>query len=194
MRMDEISEGEPAPAPPRLAEKIIRDSAKKDVISGTDLIGEFVGLVLMCIVLWFFVAHKLRDTGFYTDDFGAAEMFALYSAGVFGVFVAVLRIAVRRHNVVRPLEAASMVYLAGAHVVLLASFPFEFEHVSAVMPGALEWTVGWISNTFGKVILAIGIPAGLLGAALVTLLYFSVRRELGRPSPDESVEPPASDG
>ena len=192
--MDEVSEGEPASAPPRLVDKIVRDSAKKDVIAGTDLIGEFVGLALMCIALWFFAAHTLRETGFYTDDFGTAEMFALYSAGVFAVFVAALRIAVRRHNVVRPLEAASMAYLAGAHAVLLASFPFEFEHVSAVMPGALEWTVSWISNTFGKVILAIGIPAGLLGAALVTLLYFSVRRELGRSSPDESVEPPASDG
>ena len=191
--MDEISEAEPAPAPMRWIDKIVRETAKKDTIKGSDLVGEFFGLAVMCIALWFFVAHKLNETGFYTDDFGTAEMFALYSAGAFGVSVAVLRIVVRRHNVVRPFEAASMVYLAAAHAVLLASFPFEFEHVSAVLPGSLEWIVGWMSNTFGKIILALGIPGGLLGAVLVTSLYFGVRRELQKPPPDQSSEPSSSD-
>ena len=193
MRMGETSEAGPVPAPTRWIDKIVRDSAKKDTIKGSDLVGEFFGLALMCIALWFFVAHKLNETGFYTDDFGAAEMFAMYSAGAFVVFVAALRIVVRRHNVVRPFEAASMVYLAAAHAVLLASFPFEFEHVSAVLPGSLEWLVSWMSNTFGKIILAIGIPAGLLGAALVTSLYFGVRKEMQKPLPEQSDEPPSGD-
>ena len=192
MCMADTSVAEPVPAPIRWIDGIAKSSAKKDRIGDTDLIGEFVGLVLMLIALWFFAAHKLNETGFYTEEFGGVEMFALYSAGVFVIFVAALRITLRRHNVVRPFEAASMVYLAGAHAVLLARFPFEFEHVSAVLPGALEWTVGWISDTIGRVILAIGIPAGLIGAVVITLLYFGVRRELSDSS-SEQPSPPVLD-
>ena len=176
--MEESVVPEPPPARIRLADRIGKDSAKKDKVEGQDLIGEIVALILMSFVLWFFVAHKLKDSGFYTDDFGALEMAALYSAGGFVVLLAFLRVLIRRRNLLRPLEIASYGMLSTAHAILLASFPFDFEHVGDVLPRALSWSVDWISDTAGAVILALGIPGGIIGAAITAVIYIRVKKEL----------------
>ena len=188
--MEQATPLESVPVQKGWMDRIAKNSVKKDKIEGSDLIGEFVALVLMMAALWFFVAHKLNETGFYTEEFGGMEMFALYSAGAFTVFVAAVRIALRRHNIVRPLETASFVLLSVAHAVLLVRFPFDFDHVADVLPGALEWTVGWISETIGKVILALGIPGGIIAAAITMIIYFGVKKELSAvqeppPTPSE---------
>jgi hypothetical protein len=148
--------------------------------------------VFISALLWFFVAHKLQDTGFYTDEFGPLEMTMLFSAGGFAVLLSVLRLTVRRRNMLRPLDVASFLLFALAHAVLLVRFPFDFEHVTDVLPSFLQWTVGWIDNAIGAVLLALGIVGGIIGAIVTLMTYIGVREEL-RSSHERQEGPPAVD-
>jgi hypothetical protein len=165
---------------------------KKDRIEGPNIIGEIAGLVFITSLLWFFVAHKLEDTGFYTDDFGALEMTMLFSAGGLAVLLAVLRIIIRRRNLLRPLDIASFLLFAVAHAVLLARFPFDFEFVADVLPSFLQWTVGWMNDTAGAIILALGILGGIIGAFVTLLTYLGVKEEL-RSAAEQQSQPPIVD-
>jgi hypothetical protein len=180
------------PSLKRWISKAGRTEAKKDRIEGPTIFGEIVALVFISSLLWFFAAHKLEDTGFYTDEFGTLEMAMLFSAGGFAVALAVLRIIIRRRNMLRPLDIASFALFAIAHAVLLARFPFDFEYVADTLPSFLQWTVGWMNDTIGAIILALGIVGGIVGAFVTLLTYLGVREEL-RSSTEEQVQPPTAD-
>jgi hypothetical protein len=169
-----------------------RAEVKKDRIEGPNIIGEVVALVFTSSLLWFFVAHKLEDTGFYTDEFGMLEMALLFSAGGFAVALAALRIIIRRRNVLRPLDVAHFALFVIAHAVLLARFPFDFGYVADALPSFLQWTVDWMNDTIGAIILALGIVGGIAGAFVTLLTYLGVREEL-LSSTEEQVQPPTAD-
>ncbi len=175
-------------APSGWLSKAAKEEARKDHLQGPNLLGEIIAAVFLSVLLWFFVAHKLQDTGFYTDDFGTLEMFMLYSAGVFAVFVVAVRLILRRRNIVRPLDVVSLLMLSAAHAVLLASFPFDFEHVEDVLPDALQWTVGWMSDSIGTILLILGLIGGFIGAAFTSAIYIGVKRELASSEQRESSE------
>jgi hypothetical protein len=166
--------------------------AKKDRIGWPDIIGEIVGLVFISSLLWFFLAHKLQDTGFYTSEFGPLEMTMLFSAGGFAVLLAVLRVLIRRRNILRPLDIASFLLFTIAHAVLFVRFPFDFEHVADVLPSFMQWLVGWIDDPIGAVLLALGIVGGLIGALVTSLTYMGVRQAL-RSSSEPQESPPIVD-
>lgn len=187
--MAEETEPEAPPTSYGWRDKIAREEARKDRLKGPALIGEFVAVLAVSALLWFFVAHKLQDTGFFTDEFGAVEMFFMYAAGAFALVPVILRLILRRRNILRPLDAVNLLFLSAAHAVLLASFPFDFEHVTAVLPGFLTWTVGWISDSVGTAILWLGLIGGLLGATFTMVVYIGVRRQLSLAPPPEAPEP-----
>ncbi len=181
--------------PPSLKRWIIvlgNKEAKKDRIGWPDIIGEFVGLVFISSLLWFFVAHKLEDTGFYTSEFGNLEMTMLFSAGGFAVLLAILRVIIRRRNILRPLDVASFLLFTIAHAVLFVRFPFDFEYVADVLPSYLQWLVGWVDDGIGAAFLALGIVGGIIGAAFTFMTYMAVREAL-RASPEPQESPPIVD-
>ncbi len=158
-------------------EMIDRETKNDKIVRGA-LFGPIAALVAISAILAFFVAHELRDTGFYTDEFGALEKFLLFGAGGFAVSRIALRIVVRRKNVIRPLDFASMMMFVVAHAVLLAVFPFDFAYVGDALPGYLSWTVGWISDDLGAVLLALGAVGGTIGAAFIGVIYVHVKKRL----------------
>ncbi|HUV60752.1 MAG TPA: hypothetical protein VMW71_01105 [Thermoplasmata archaeon] len=190
--MDDSQSSAPPPSLKRWISVVGSKEAKKDRLEGPNIIGEIAGLVFISSLLWFFVAHKLEDTGFYTDEFGTLEMTMLFSAGGFAVLLAALRIMIRRRNLLRPLDVASFLLFAIAHAVLLARFPFDFEYVADALPSFLQWTVGWMNDTVGAIILALGIVGGIVGAIVTLLTYLGVREEL-RSSAEQQSQPPIVD-
>ena len=162
--------------------EMIDRETKNDKIVGGALFGEIAALVAISAILAFFVTHELRDTGFYTDDFGSLERFLLFGAGGFAVSLIALRIVVRRKNLIRPLDFASMVLFVVAHVVLLAVFPFDFAYVGDALPGYLSWTVSWISDDLGAILLALGAVGGTIGAAFIGVIYVHVKKRLEEPT------------
>lgn len=187
--MEEEAETKMETPPLGWIDRIGKEEARKDRLLRQDLIGGFVGAIVLSLLLWFFVAHKLEDTGFYTDEFGALEMFMMYFAGAFAVAMAVLKLIVRRRNILRPLDVASLLMLSVAHAVLLVSFPFDFEHVDAALPGFLQWTVGWMSDWVGAAILLLGLIGALIGAAFTSVVYVGVRREMANSLTEEGPHP-----
>lgn len=171
---------EPPPRPARLLDRIGKEEARKDRLSRESIVGEVAALFVLSFLLWFFIAHKLQDTGFYTDEFGSLEMFMMYFAGGFAVSIVILRLIIRRRNLLRPLDGVNLLFLSAAHAVLLASFPFDFEHVDAVLPGFLKWMVTWMTDWIGAAVLALGLVGGLIGAAVTFIIYFAVKKELSR--------------
>jgi hypothetical protein len=158
--------------------EMIDRETKNDKIVGGALFGEIAALVMISAILAFFVAHELRDTGFYTDEFGPLEKFLLFGAGGFAVSLIALRIVVRRKNLIRPLDFASMMLFVVAHSVLLVVFPFDFTHVGDALPGYLSWTVRWISDDLGAILLALGAVGGTIGAAFIGVIYVHVKKRL----------------
>lgn len=158
--------------------EMIDRETKNDKIVGGALFGEIAALAVISAILAFFVAHELRDTGFYTYEFGALEKFLLFGAGGFAVSLIALRVVVRRKNVIRPLDFASMIMFVVAHAVLLAVFPFDFAYVGDALPGYLSWTVSWISDDFGAILLALGAVGGTVGAAFIGVIYVHVKNRL----------------
>ncbi|MDH3365201.1 MAG: hypothetical protein OEM29_04265 [Thermoplasmata archaeon] len=190
--MENVPSSDSVPALLRWMEKWGKAEARKDKIVGANIIGEAVAAVFLSALLWFFVAHKLEETGFYTDEFGILEMTLMYSAGFLAVALAVLRVIIRRRNMLRPLDMASFVLFAIAHAVLLVRFPFDFGHVADVLPSSLQWTVEWMTDTIGALILALGIVGGIVGALVTLLIYLGVREGL-RSSAEQQTQPPMSD-
>lgn len=175
----DLSEAQPVKrnARPGFQDMIDRE-VKSDRIKGSALFGEIVGFIAMSICLSFFVVHYTRDTGFFTDDFGGLEMSLLFGSGGFALSIIILRIMIRRKNMIRPLDVASIVVFVIAQAVLLSVFPFDFAHVGDALPSYLSWIVDWISDDLGAIILAIGIIGGIIGAIFVSIIFVSVRQKL----------------
>lgn len=160
---------------------MIDRETKNDKIVGGALFGEIAALVAISAIPACFVTHELRDTGFYTDEFGPLERSLLFGAGGFAVSLIALRIVVQRKNMIRPLDFASMMMFVVAHVVLLAVFPFNFAYVDDTLLGYLSWTVGWIADDFGAILLALGAFGGAIGATFIGVIYVHVRKRLKEP-------------
>lgn len=158
--------------------EMIDREVRNDRIRGGALFGEIAAFVAISALLAFFVVHELRDTGFYTDEFGPLEKFLLFGAGGFAVSIIALRVIVRRKNVIRPLDFASMMMFVVAHVALFVVFPFDFSYVGDALPGYLSWTVSWISDDLGAALLALGAVGGTVGAGFIGVTYVHVKRRL----------------
>ena len=186
------AEPEPEPEQPKKTDwyrNMIDKEVKADRITGGTLVGEIIAFFDLSSVLAFFVVHELRDTGFYTDAFGALEMFLLFGAGGFGVALVVLRIIVRRKNVIRPLDVASLLFFVIAHAVLLSVFPFDFSYVGDVLPSYLSWCVDWMSDTIGRILLALGVFGGCVGAVFTFATYVGVKKRLKEIEAEARSEP-----
>lgn len=161
--------------------------AKKDVLPFPERVGQLVGIGILIIVIVFFIIHQTRPTGFFTEgfgDFGAVLLFVLL---VLGMFAPLARAFFGRKNLARPIDAfVTAVSVVGA-IYFLARFTFDFSHFADPLPGALEFLLSWISATFAKFILVIGIVTGPVFVVYHTIMYFAVKDRLSEPV----VVPPA---
>ena len=143
--------------------------------------GEVVGVIVISLFAWLWVAHQTSSTGFFTSGFGQAESFLFYLALLFGLVPPVGRILVGRKNAVRPLNVLTMVVFIVAGLWLLWVFPFDFSHVADVLPDSLRFLLQWISDDVARVFMYVAIVGASIGAAWNAVLYVPVRRELSRP-------------
>ena len=118
----------------------------------------FVGVAL---VAGFFIAHQALSTGFFTSDFGLTGSVLLYGTLLTGLVPA----TVGSMNLARKTELETMILTAVFWTVATAwfffAFPFNFAHVTAVVPSQLSFLLSWITNDIGRALLGIA----LVGAA-----------------------------
>lgn len=140
----------------------------------------WVGLftvVLLLLLLVFFAYHQWKKTGFFTDNFGTAEMLALYIPIVISIGPPIQRAIQGRSNPARPLEALSDLSLAIGSIWLRNHFPFNFAHLADPFPAGMTFAFTWITNNVGRFILLLQIVIGFISAFSTMASYLSERRK-----------------
>jgi len=158
--------------------KLVSNTTKKDMIPRPDKIGQVIGMAVIVVFVAFFVKHQTDSTGFFTSEFGTAEMVIFYAAALFGLITGTAKIIIGRKNRVRPIEMVGYLLWIAASVWLLAVFPFDFAHLADVLPGALQPLLDWVSNDFARIILVLSVIGGLIALFFTTMLYIFVGRRL----------------
>jgi hypothetical protein len=157
--------------------------AKKDVLPHSDRIGNVVAVVVVALVCFYFVAHQMWGTGFFTAKFGVVEMFLFYGVLLFQFVPAILRAASGRKNQARFFEIFGSVLGIVALVWFYSVFPFDFAYFADVLPDFLRFLLQWISNDIVRVLMVLGLIAAPVMAIYSAVMFMLVRRELSRPTP-----------
>jgi cytochrome bd-type quinol oxidase subunit 2 len=154
----------------------VEKEAKKDEVSPSERIGQLFGVVVGAIVIAFFAIHQTRPTGFFTDDFGTVDAALLYALIVLGMVSSLVRFVFSRKNVARPFDVAGMAVFFVAGLYFLVAFPFDFTHFAEPFPRALEFLLDWITGTFAKWVIGIGVVASPFFSVYTFLLYVGVKK------------------
>ncbi len=119
---------------------------------------------LMILLLLFFAIHQRRDTGFFTSQFGTAEMVALYLPILVSMAAPILRAILGRAEPARLVEAISDVCIALGSLWLRYTFPFNFAHIADIFPPTIHFAFTWINDNIGRLILLLQIIIGFISA------------------------------
>ncbi len=132
-----------------------------------------VGIVVVSVLLvLYFVAHQTRSTGFFTAEFGRLEMLLFYGHLIFWIITASLEGILGQRLLSRLFDTFGGILFAGiATVLLLVSFPFEFEYIADILPEFLRFLVQWISNSIIRVLMVLGTIMYLVVAAYAPYAY-----------------------
>lgn len=153
-----------------------QSEAKKDVMKLSERAGEIIGIICTLILLTFFISHNTSSTGFFTPKFGPLEQFLFYGSISFGIISSVGKIIVGRKNAIRPLDAFRSVFSGIALLWLLNVFPFNFSHLSDILPESLRVIITWITNDIAKMFMILGIIINFIVAAYMIALYISIKQ------------------
>jgi hypothetical protein len=134
-------------------------------------------VILMLLLLAFFAYHQWKNTGFFTDKFGWAEMIALYAPILISLGPPIQHLIQGRRNPARPLEAVTDLSLAIGSLWLWIHFPFNFAHLADPFPVAMRFDFSWITNNIGRLILLLQVIIGSLSSLSTIASYLSMRRK-----------------
>ncbi len=123
----------------------------------------------MLLLFGFLYLHQLRDTGFFTGEFGTLEQIALYGPILLALIAPAVRVIAGRRNPGRPFEIIDGLALALGSLWLLIVFPFDYSYLPDVLPNSLQWTLSWVVDWMARVVLVIQVIAGPLGAVTNTI-------------------------
>ena len=183
-------ESKGSPQPSVWLNKQADKEARTDQLQRSERMGQLVAVAGFIVVLLFIVVHQTRPTGFFTGEDATAAEAAVYIMLAFGIPPLLVRFFMGRKNVARPFELLSFVPFFVGQLYLLAVFPFDFAHFADPLPDSLEFLLDWVSPTFAKWILGIGIIGSAVFMVYNFLLYRAVKERLSRPMP--SAENPPS--
>jgi hypothetical protein len=144
----------------------------------SDRVGEFIGILISLLVLDYFYQSQVLATGFFTSAFGQSEQLAFYGPMILGIAVSFVRGTYGRKNAVRPLQSFQGAVIAVTAFWLLDKFPFEFTHLTALLPSFIQVLFWWVSNPVGQLLFFLAGIGGLVSMVVHALRYSSVRGRL----------------
>ena len=154
------------------------EEAWKDRMKVSERVGEFIGIAISLLVILYFYQSQVTGTGFFTAAFRQPEQLAFYGPMVLGIAVSFIRGTYGRKNAVRPLQSFQGAVIAASCFWLFYTFPFEFTHLTALLPSFVQIPFWWISNPLGQVLLALGVLGGLISMTANAVRYAVVSRRL----------------
>jgi hypothetical protein len=151
---------------------------QNDTIGSIERVFAMVFPILgLAIVFWFFNSHQRGNTGFFTEEFGQLEMLALFGPIVLSMIPPVVGASLGSRNTSRPWEMLANIALAIGSIWLFFVFPFNFEHLTDVLPVFMRFPFSWITDGIARIILALQVLVAILTAGGALWKYVSFARE-----------------
>lgn len=148
-----------------------------DILAPSQRWGGLATVAAMLVLLGFFALHQSANTGFFNNRFGTVEMLALYGPILIALAAPIVRAISGRQNPARPFEVAMNISLAIGSLWLAIVFPFNFAHLTDVLPNAIQFIFAWITNDIGRVVLILQVIIGAIIAPMTMIKYLLVRRQ-----------------
>jgi hypothetical protein len=161
-----------------------RSGGEKEYLGLGQRAEEVLAVFIGFLILGFFLYHQYANTGFFTTKFGDLEMFAFYGSIVLTFVPPLARAAIGRRNPVRPIDAFSNIFSAVAALYLFDIFPFNFAHITAALPSAIQFMFTWVNNDIGRIVLIL-----IFIGSLASGFYNIVRYATFRATRDEPIAP-----
>jgi hypothetical protein len=127
--------------------------SQREQLSPSQRFGELVAIFVMFLFMGFFVYHLVANTGFFTAAFGPWEMFFFFGPMLVALTPPLMRAITGARQPARPLEALTNAFMAVGALWLLMVFPFEFAHLADALPAGLRFTLAWVNNDIGRILL-----------------------------------------
>ncbi|MFW6117090.1 MAG: hypothetical protein ACOC6G_00720 [Thermoproteota archaeon] len=156
----------------------VKAEAEEDIFSYSDRLGNIVALGVIILVTFYFAAHQMWSTGFFTSEFGSTEMFLFYSSLLYELVLTGIKGFIGRKNFARFFEIFGSILSTIALIWLYTIFPFDFTYFADVLPGFLRFLVQWVSSDLARVVMILGIIVMPITALYNAVLYIFVRKEL----------------
>lgn len=135
------------------------------------VIDPILSTICVGILISFFAYHQFAQTGFFTARFGVVEMLCIYGPILLSLFAPISRVLTGHRNPARPLQVLTDVCIALAAFWLLQVFPFDFAHLADALPVPLRFSLAWINDDIGRIVLVFQAAVGLLAALITTIIY-----------------------
>lgn len=161
-----------------LSELVEEELEDYDKLSVSDRVISLVFVMFFPLILFYFVAHQMFSTGFFTAAFGILEMIMLYGSLLYWIITcAVLLLELK--DLSRDIDSfGGLIFAAISFAWLSIIFPFDFTYFANIMPDVLRILVHWISNPFARVLLVLGFILHFFLAVLAGIQRVMVRKEL----------------
>lgn len=125
----------------------------------------------------FFVTHQASSTGFFTSHFGLVEAILLYGAILSGLVPPLLgAMHLTKRSELSYLLITSVFWTAAAAWLYLA-FPFDFSHITAVVPSFLSFLLSWITNSIGRIIVGVALVGAFAFIPFFALQFVKASRD-----------------
>jgi hypothetical protein len=132
-----------------------------------------IAIVIFCIIMIiFFITHQMNSTGFFTSEFGTLETLFFYGFWIFWITTASLEAIFSQRLLSRIVDTfGGLIFATISLALLLFIFPFEFTHLSDVVPNFIRFLIEWISNDIARVIMMLLVIAHLAAAVYSPFAY-----------------------
>jgi len=149
-----------------------------DKLSVDDRVISVVVIMFFPLIVFYFVAHQMFSTGFFTATFGTLEMVLLYGTPIYWIFTcAVLLLELK--DLSRDIDSfGGLMFAAVGFAWLFVVFPFDFAYFADVLPDTLRFLVQWISNDIARIVLVLGFIVHLFLTIFSGVQRVMVRKEL----------------
>jgi hypothetical protein len=170
--------------------KLRRSGGEKEFLTPGQRAGEVFAVFIGFLILGFFLYHQYANTGFFTTKFGDLEMFAFYGSILLTFVSPLARAAIGRRNPVRPIDAFSNLFSAVAALYLFDIFPFNFAHITAVLPRAIQFMFTWVNNDVGRIVLILIFIGSLASGSYNVVRYATFRGARDGPVASSTAQQP----
>ena len=159
-------------------ERVEEELEDYDKLSVEDRVISVVVIMLFPLILFYFVAHQILSTGFFTAAFEILEMVLLYGTLMYWIITSTV-LLLELKDLSRDIDSfGGLAFAVFGFFWLFLVFPFDFAYFADVLPEALRFLVQWISDGFARVLLFLGFILLLFLAVFAGIHRVKVRKEL----------------